>query len=90
MGSTVNEWGTNQRMWTAPEWAFRPVGGCHQRMGEHTFVYSLKNSLTVWPEKLINRSMKNTLMSLLQKGDLFTTETTEIIETKYKFIFRQK
>ena len=29
-------------------------------MGEHTFVYSLKNSLTIWPEKLIN--MKNTLI----------------------------
>jgi hypothetical protein len=29
-------------------------------------------------------------MSSLQKGDLFTTETTEIIETKDKFIFSQK
>jgi hypothetical protein len=29
-------------------------------------------------------------MSLLQKGDLFTTETTEITETKDYFIFHQK
>jgi hypothetical protein len=28
--------------------------------------------------------------SSLQKGDLFTTETVEIIETKDKFIFSQK
>jgi hypothetical protein len=31
-----------------------------------------------------------TKMSLLQKGDLFTTETTEITETKDYFIFHQK
>jgi hypothetical protein len=30
------------------------------------------------------------IMSLLQKGDLFTTETTEITETKDYFIFHQK
>jgi hypothetical protein len=29
-------------------------------------------------------------MSSLQKGDLFITETTEITETKYNFIFHQK
>jgi hypothetical protein len=29
-------------------------------------------------------------MSLLQKGDLFTTETTEITETKDNFIFHKK
>jgi hypothetical protein len=30
------------------------------------------------------------LQSSLQKGDLFTTETTEITETKDNFIFSQK
>jgi hypothetical protein len=29
-------------------------------------------------------------LTSLQKGDLFTTETMEITETKDKFIFRQK
>jgi hypothetical protein len=29
-------------------------------------------------------------MSSLQKGDLFTTETTEITEIKDNFIFHQK
>jgi hypothetical protein len=34
--------------------------------------------------------VKINLLSSLQKGDLFTTETTEITETKDNFIFSQK
>jgi hypothetical protein len=33
---------------------------------------------------------RNVTVSSLQKGDLFTTETTEITETKDNFIFSQK
>jgi hypothetical protein len=48
----------------------------------------------MWIAKTFMREPANLvrckILSSLQKGDLFTTETTEIIETKDKFIFSQK
>jgi hypothetical protein len=39
---------------------------------------------------LATRNVTVENLSPLQKGDLFTTETTEITETKDYFIFNQK